>query len=63
MSAGAAQITLHGYFVRGRKRVFPFHQITGIGSKRRQAGSRMADRADSVCMGQAPCLLLQPLPV
>ncbi len=43
MSAGTVLVTLHGYFMRGWKTVFLFHQVTGIESKRRQAGFRMAN--------------------
>lgn len=63
VAAGTALVTLHGHFMGGWKSVLPLHQITGIGSKREQTGFRMADGTDSVRMGQAPCLLLQPLSV
>ena len=63
MSAGTAQITLYGHFMADRKRSFPFYQVTGIGSKRGHAGMGMTDGAVPIRMGQASCLLLQPLPV
>ncbi len=54
MAAGTALVTLYGYFVCDRRTAFPFHQVTGIKSKWGQAGFCVADRADSVCMGEVP---------
>lgn len=61
MAAGAAPVTLYAHFTGGRNPIFPFHQVTRIGSKRRQAGLCVADRADTVCVGEASRLLFKPL--
>ncbi len=63
MAAGTALVTLYSYFVCDGKVLFPLHQVTRIGRKRGQAGFCMADRTDTIRMGQAPCLLFKPLPV
>ena len=63
MAAGTALVTLYGYFVCDGKILFPLHQVTLIRRKWRQACFCMADRADTIRMGQALCLLLKPLPV
>ena len=63
MAAGTALVTLYSHLVCDGKILFPLHQVTCIRRKRGQACFCMADRADTIRMGQAACLLLKPLPI
>ncbi len=63
MAAGTAPVTLYSYFVCNGQILLPLHQITRIGRKWGQTCFRMADRADTIRMGEAPSLLVKPLPV
>ena len=63
MAAGTALVAAHSHLVGNRAAIFPFNQVTGIGSEWGEAGFCPADGADAICMVQAFRFPFKPLPV
>ena len=63
MAARTALITAYGHFMGDRAAIFPFNQITRIGSEWGETELRPADGTDAICMVQTFRFPFKPLPV